>query len=146
MTTEQITLSDLINAGEISVLSNDIAVLQAQSAPQTPLSEILEEIESIDNATNLALLLNAPALLDVELSRSEISDSQLQDLFDSHRTNSSPDLAGSPSTATDNSTDVANHVSEIKTHIEEVLKHNDDQLQSSAAADFINRAEELKLI
>ncbi len=142
---EQETLSGPIDTCEISGLSSDIADFQGQNAPQTPLSEILGEIEHIGNAVNLSLLLNAPALLDDESSCSEISDSQLQALFDSHCSNSSPDLSCSSSAATENGVYVAIRISEIKTHINEVLKQCDDKILSSAAADFINTAEELTL-
>ncbi len=144
MNVKHITRSDPINAGEIRGLSNDLAVIQAQSVQQTPLSRIVEEIEGIDNAVNLATSLNRLALFDVEPSRSEISDSQLQDLFDSHRTNLSTDLSSSPSADTGNRVDVSNHISKIKNHMEEVLKQIDDRFLCTAAADFINRAEELK--
>ncbi len=91
-------------------------------------------------------MLNTPAIFDAEPSHSEISESHIQDFIDSHPTNSITDLSDSPSTATDNRVDDSNHIIEVKIHMEEVLKQLDDQSLSTAAANFLNRVEELNLI
>ncbi len=97
----------------------------------------------IENAINLATLLNSSAKFDIEPSREQISISQLQNIFDCHRGNSNALEEDSALAATNDNSDIATHVNDIKYHMEEVMKHAEDQVLSSAVSDSITRAKVL---
>jgi len=113
-----------------------LAAIQSLNVPETPLSEILE-VNGIDEAVKLANLLKTSPLIDVAPSRSEISDSQLHNLFDSHRTNLSTAESDDLSIDNGNSVDISKHVNEINCHMEEVLTQSENQVLSTTVADFI---------
>ncbi len=143
---QNIRLPDPINAGEITVISNDLSVILVLNVSETPLSEILDEVAAIENLVNLATFLNNPASSDTEPSKSQISNVQLQRLFDTHRCDLDAAIDNvSPSTASNND-DVANHVRQIQSHMEEVLKKSNDQVLSNAATNFISRTSELNFL
>ena len=53
--------------------------------PETPLNEVLAEVEDICTANELLLAMNTPAPFDHEATRNEIADREIQSLFDKHR-------------------------------------------------------------
>ena len=66
--------------------------------PDTPLNEIVAEVENIDSANELYLTLNSPAPFDNEPSRSEVADKEIQALFDKHRIEQQGDTQGDSDT------------------------------------------------
>ncbi len=136
---DTITMPDLINAGEVTVISNDSAVIKALNVPETPLNDILAEVSGIENAINLATMLNSSAEFDIEPSREQISISQLQNLFDCHRGSSNALEEDSSLFVTNNNRDIATHVNDIKYHMD-VMKHAEGPVLSTAVSDFISRS------
>lgn len=76
-------LHALIANSEIPHIERDVKIVQSLDIPGTLPSVILEEAYLINNAVSLNEVLNSPAPFDDEPTRSEISNSMLQEMLDS---------------------------------------------------------------
>ena len=55
--------------------------LRYQNIPQTPVSEVINDIQDIQDENTLATVLNSHAPLDADAARDEISQEQLLSIF-----------------------------------------------------------------
>ena len=68
---------------EIQCIERDLSIVQSLVIPQTLATVILEEANLVKNTVSLEEVLNSAAPFDNESSRSEVSNSILQEMFDS---------------------------------------------------------------
>ena len=86
LSTSSIHASDLdapILNSEIKTIERDLSIVQSLVIHRTPASVILEKTNLTDKAVSLDEVLNSPTPFYNEPSRSEASNSMLQEMFDS---------------------------------------------------------------
>ncbi len=84
MNDQPMAIDNPISQSEANHIAQARNALHLLDTAQTPLSELMNEIETMTDAAELCQMLNSPAPYDNEPTRSEISESMLHDLFDSH--------------------------------------------------------------
>ena len=77
-------LPDPVSHSEAIRTAFELSFVQSMNTPTTQLNEILDELEDTNNTAAFILMLNSAAPFDKEPTRDEVSDSTIQNLFDSH--------------------------------------------------------------
>ncbi len=140
----EITIEEPISEYEASNIQNDLNAAQLLDIPKTPLSEILDEAESYNNAVSVMTMLNSPAPFDNAPSRQEVADSSLQKLFTSYM---SADVTSTRQDELSHSTELNiddTCINKPKSAMDEVQSGCEDPILHQAMKDFMSRVNELR--